>query len=288
MEEGKVKNSLNVKNAIAIMILYNPDVTLVSANIDNINRQVEKVLLINNSSKKYNFQGIQIINNGENLGVATALNIGLKFAINNNFTYAILLDQDSRINEDMVELLINGHNEHNYIGMTVPKIIYNGVTDSSFDVNTSNENVKFAITSGSCINLNIIKKVGFMDDSFFIDSVDFDYCFKIRMAGYKIIQIKKAVLYQQLGDLKEYGLLGIKFHPTNYNFIRQYYIVRNRLSLAKRYFRFSPLFFLKSILRILYHIFLIIVFEKDKMKKLIYIKKGIIDFLLNRMGKLKI
>ncbi|WP_019551918.1 glycosyltransferase family 2 protein [Propionispira raffinosivorans] len=272
-------------NIVAIVVVYNPELDLVTANIDNIKKQVDKVFVVNNSKRNYSFIDVEIINNGDNLGIAKALNIGLTFAIKNKFKYAVLLDQDSKIDKNMVEFLIAGHKVAGNVAMTVPKVIYNGISSTYPNKMSNTHFVNFAITSGSCINLEIISNIGFMDESFFIDSVDFDYCFKIKMSGYHIIQINNALLYQQLGNLKEYKILCFKFYPINYVPIRQYYIVRNRLYLAIRYFKHNPMFFLKSILRILYNMFLIIIFEENKVQKLIYIQKGIIDCLLNRMGK---
>ena len=72
----------------AIIVSYNPDSNL----FDSINlllNQVEKVIIVDNGSKekyvKYiksiNEDKIEIILNKENLGVATALNIGVRKAL---------------------------------------------------------------------------------------------------------------------------------------------------------------------------------------------------------------
>lgn len=275
------------RNIIAIIVAYNPNINDLYKNILAINEQVDKILIVNNGSKlrldpNYN---VEILDNNQNLGIAAALNIGIKYSIMNKFEYALLMDQDSRLEYNAVKFLIT-ELQNKDIAMAVPSIIYQGKTKKY--TCSKDRNVDFAITSGSCIRLSDVDSIGLMDEKLFIDGVDFDYCFKIKIAGYKITQLNKAILYQHLGNLKEHKILFFKFHPTNHNYIRQYYIVRNRLYLGIKYLKINPLFLCKSILRITYNIFLILIFEQDKVRKLTYSLKGLYDFLLNRMGNLKV
>ena len=73
---------------IAGIVLYNPDLGRLKENIESICKQVDKVILIDNGSdnireiedliKKY--LNCILLKNGENMGIAYALNQILKYA----------------------------------------------------------------------------------------------------------------------------------------------------------------------------------------------------------------
>src|SRR5260370_27819679 len=55
-------------------------------------------------------QGVAtLVCNRQNLGVAAALNIGARRALAQGFTWAVLLDQDTEVDHDMVERLVATH-----------------------------------------------------------------------------------------------------------------------------------------------------------------------------------
>ena len=73
---------------VAIIISYNPDNNLLDS-VNLLENQVEKIIIVDNGSKKekvkeinlirdINKEKIEVIFNEENLGIATALNIGVK------------------------------------------------------------------------------------------------------------------------------------------------------------------------------------------------------------------
>lgn len=77
---------------IAGIVLYNPDLGRLKENIESICKQVDKVILIDNGSD--NIREIEdlikeylnciLLKNGENMGIAYALNQILKYAYEND------------------------------------------------------------------------------------------------------------------------------------------------------------------------------------------------------------
>lgn len=280
----------NENKIAAIIVAYNPDINLLLSNLKILENQVDSILIVNNSSTDLDLEEnpkLVIINNNENLGIAKALNIGLEYCISNDYEYALMLDQDSTPHVDMVKNLVSGFSSKD-TAMVVPKIDY---LDTDYgSENKSNgdvEDVKFAITSGSLIKTDYVKNIGYHDEDLFIDSVDFDYCFKIRLKKYKITRVNKAILYQRLGELKERKFLFMRFYPTNHNYIRRYYAMRNRLYMWERYWKYDKKFVVKSFLRCVYELFEILIFDRDKTKKFKYIFKGILDFIHRKKGKIQ-
>ena len=199
----------------AIIVSYNPDSNL----FDSINlllNQVEKVIIVDNGSKekyvKYiksiNEDKIEIILNKENLGVATALNIGVIKALENGYEWILTMDQDSKASPDMVKKMFNVYNsinreERKDILSIFPNFVDERIQSIEENSNmNSYEYVDADITSGNLLRKEVFEKVGFFDDSLFIDLVDTDFCMRLNEKGIKMIKIRDAVLYHSLGESK--------------------------------------------------------------------------------------
>lgn len=195
----------------AIIVSYNPDSNL----FDSINlllNQVEKVIIVDNGSKekyvKYiksiNEDKIEIILNKENLGIATALNIGVRKALENGYEWILTMDQDSKASPDMVKKMFNVYNsinreERKDILSIFPNFVDERIQSIEENSNmNSYEYVDADITSGNLLRKEVFEKVGFFDDSLFIDLVDTDFCMRLNEKGIKMIKIRDAVLYLSL------------------------------------------------------------------------------------------
>ncbi|MCW3184879.1 glycosyltransferase [Escherichia coli] len=92
----------------AIIITYNPDLTILRESYTSLYKQVDKIILIDNNSTNYQElkklfekkEKIKIVPLSDNIGLAAAQNLGLNLAIKNNYTYAILFDQDSVLQDN--------------------------------------------------------------------------------------------------------------------------------------------------------------------------------------------
>ena len=232
----------------AIIVSYNPDSNL----FDSINlllNQVEKVIIVDNASKekyvKYiksiNEDKIEIILNKENLGVATALNIGVRKALENGYEWILTMDQDSKASPDMVKKMFNVYNsinreERKDILSIFPNFVDERIQSIEENSNmNSYEYVDADITSGNLLRKEVFEKVGFFDDSLFIDLVDTDFCMRLNEKGIKMIKIRDAVLYHSLGESKTIkGILG-SFNTSNHSALRRYYMTRNRFYIWEKY-----------------------------------------------------
>ncbi len=119
----------------------------------------------------------------------------------------------------------------------------------------------------------------------FIDSVDTEYCLRIYSMRYKIKRIPSVILNHNLGDIKEYKILGVKFKPTNHNPIRRYYITRNRFYVWDKYNTLYPSFIKWEKMATVKELIKVILFEKDKLKKIQFSLNGYIDYKKNKSGK---
>lgn len=142
------------------------------------------------------------------------------------------------------------------------------------------------ITSGSLFSVDIFEKVTGFNEGLFIDLVDFDFCTKIRQCGYSLIQLSKIGLDHKVGNSKTVKFLFFNLTVYNHNPFRLYYQVRNVFFFLREYFSFDPLLsiFIFDLVRLpLKSIF----FESQKIKRLKFQFRGLVDGLRGRTGKLK-
>lgn len=172
-----------------------------------------------------------------------------------------------------------------------PKIIesYDGI-ELCEDVLYENVNrpITRIITSGSIVNVRAANKIGGWDNNLFIDEVDFEFCYKGIINGFKCINcISGIYLKHKLGEIYECrNPFYNKILENDHNYVRTYYIVRNRLYIWKKYNELNEFIFFKWYIRsTLKLLFEIIVYKNEKKKNLLSYYNGIKDYLTNYMGK---
>jgi rhamnosyltransferase len=247
-------------------------------NTDNIEKQKTNSTYFTNNNK------FEYFSYCENFGLSVALNKMCKNSIINSFDYICLFDQDSIINNTSLSNMISyiSSTKDSSVGIYTPEIIYSSQSEMVVNKNSlkiEGLKVKWAITSGSFLNLDIFKLTEGFDKNYFIDRLDYDYCVQLRDLGYKIIQIKNTFLFQQLGH--ENRFMGFKI--SEHSALRHYYVFRNRL-----YFyldkRFSFLNILIIIVLSIGHLFTIII-ESDSISKFKILRQSIVDYSSGKMGK---
>ena len=113
----------------AVVILYNPELSILE-NIKSYIDQVEKLYVVDNSEASNesliqeikSFSKIEYIPNKYNIGIAAALNIGARKAIEEGFDYLLTMDQDSETPPRMVANLLNCFSEDSKIALVSPLI----------------------------------------------------------------------------------------------------------------------------------------------------------------------
>ena len=282
----------------AAVVLYHPDDSVI-ANLNSYINQVEITFAIDNTEEDYvdaqflteltKNKKIIYIPNNENLGIATALNIGARNALQSGCKFLLTMDQDSLASETMVADLVNCEAAHNlsYLGILSP-FHYTKIT-RFLPPSAKVDHVLTAWTSGSLVNLEAYKKVGPFNEELFIDFVDHEYCLRLSLAGYKVFKVCNAVLHHEIGtNITRHKFLGIPlFIASNHSALRRYYITRNRFYLAAQMAKQFPIFFLADKRKFIGELLTILLYEQDKLKKFKMILRGYSDYREKRLGKFK-
>ncbi len=284
----------------ACVVLYNPSNEVIE-NIATYANKVDKFIVVDNSdiqqheiieNLKTTYPDLIYINNHSNLGIATALNIACDNAITQKSDWILTMDQDSKfINFQDYLHCLHSVDKQSDIALLAPKTgrfspeeIKKNTQDCTF------EEQFIVITSGNFLNLHLFTTIGRFDDNLFIDVVDYDYCAKVKLAGYKTFLFTNILLEHQLGILhKRKNLLTGKIkYKTEHSPQRAYYIARNYLYLAFKYRQSLPQEF--ALLKVLNIVFIhditkILLYEDQKLQKIAAKFLGAYHFMIGKYGK---
>jgi rhamnosyltransferase len=268
------------------IVLYHPSETEINR-VKNYLEVFNDVYVYDNTPggncvKDFQLTGIHYIFANKNNGMSIALNSLCKSAINDGYDFIITMDQDSKIsNKDLLQMqqYIN-NNEMKDIGIVAPTIIYDKHLEvKNISINKKVESIEWTITSGSAMNLYIYKSTEGFDENYFIDRLDYDYCFALRQNNKKIIKLSWVYLFQELGE---------KVGKVNeHNSLRNYYMFRNRLYFYNKYQRGLVKYFI-LLLTITRHLARILLFQSKKREKLKMFIKAFIDYRQRKMGAFKL
>ena len=269
-----------------VVIWYNPTIED-KKNIDSYIKYLDKLLIIDNSPKENTYQSnkkIDYIFNNENLGISAALNKAAKIAIKDNIDFLLTMDQDTILNKECFDMFNNvvKNEDISKIAIITPW------HKTKLDVKKPTEKVDHPLdvmTSGNFVNLKILNKLGYFDENLFIDGVDIEYCLRLNSNGYKIYRDNTVEIDHNLGDIKYHKFLGKKLLSHNHNYLRQYYMARNYRYIYKKYVNIYP-DFCKKLIKLKQNVFVIMFYEKDKVRKLKYMFKGIKHAKKNITGRI--
>jgi len=292
---------VKMSNCCAVLTTFNPDEGL-SVRIDRIIKQVNEVVIIDNHSNDLGLsilidmaskKGLHFIYNKANLGIASALNQGIRWAKEKNYRYVVMLDQDSVIDDDMVQKLYESYENlsrkeriaivgSNYID----PISKRALLEVRFRDKQPFIEVKTVITSGSFMSLSTFQEIGPFRDEFFVDFVDIEYCLRARAKGIKIMLLSKPVMQHSIGAVTTHRLLWRDTGSSNHSPIRRYYMARNHVVLAKEYLFTDPVWTVQSLYSRLKSIILMCLFENNKLLKMKYTALGIVDGLRSNFNRI--
>jgi rhamnosyltransferase len=200
----------------------------------------------------FDLSGAVVVSLGDNTGIAHALNVGIERARAEGGEIVVLFDQDSEVEDGFLAALV-APLRRGIPGVTAPVALdkRTGIEYPSHRLNaiglpkpvfsrdaTAPVPVDLVITSGSAATMETFSVVGGMDEDFFIDFVDYEWCLRCRKAGVPIHVVPSAVMPHAVGDANVTigPLRGIVHGPA-----RTYYKIRNCFLLLRK--RHVPLAF---------------------------------------------
>ena len=281
-------HSSNCIHSLREMMFTNFDIILVdNASEDQSGKQLQAA-----------FPDLMYIQSTSNLGFTGGNNLGIKKAIEGNYTYTLLLNNDTLVTPSLLGQLVSFMDLHKDTGAVQPKIYFahepvkvwsSGgsyikslgytITHHKDDAGNASDDIHSIDWISGCAffcRTEIFKKVGLLADNMFMYFEDVDLSFRFRKAGYALRYLPSAVVYHVAGAS---GKQKIKGEEGYVHASIHYYNVRNRLWIAKKY---TPLVLIPSVFlfNFFYIILLIAYFAlRGRFKKLATVLRAVNDGL---------
>jgi GT2 family glycosyltransferase len=211
-------------------------------NFDFVTNQVFNFLSLNNSK-------LIVIQNPENLGFAGGNNVGLIFAKKLNFSWVMLLNNDTIVLKDTFQKLLCFQNENPKYFAITPQIrcfspnnlIWNcggrltffGSRKYFFENNDFNtlpdiQYLDIDFITGCALFFNV-QVTGILSDKFFFGEEDYEFSLRLKKSNLKMACLLDSIIYHKVGS-------SIKKNSNNVGWIYLHYI--NRLINLKSYYNF--------------------------------------------------
>lgn len=285
---------------IAILILHwkNVEDTLECLrSVSKINYPNFEIILINNDAHVFpEFPNITYICNETNLGFAEGNNRGIRYALDHGADYIFLLNNDTIVQDDILNQFMQAVKEFPQAGVLGAKIYYydepatlwyaGGEVDlhslrcyhegvGEADIFQKYDTIKptgYACGCALFIKAEAIREVGMMDPKFFLLWEEVDWCWRLAKAGYPSYFVPKAKVWHKVSASFEGGNQGPQ---------RKYYYYRNRLLFMRKNVPFLER--MKFYIRFFTGEFLYLTKTREDLTSRACLK-GTKDYFLNRFG----
>lgn len=293
------------ENEVAsIMVTYNPEADVVE-NAQAILKTCFHLVIIDNgsgnNSKSFlkaleNEQKVTLIYNNSNLGLGHALNHGVRYILGHenlsHINWIATFDQDSKVESTFFTQILKAYerfDKKDEVGILAPNWIEEKLNKNAEVENKSSEIEEqlTVITSGSLIKRSIFQETGLFKEEYFIDFLDHEFCLRVRSFGFRVFMVPDVSMIHNLGNTQSHKIFGSNVFATNHNYIRRYYITRNRLYTYKKFFRTEKDWIKADLTSASKEIIILFLFEKNRLKKLQSIILGVFDALRGKKGNKK-
>lgn len=249
------------KPAAVILLNYNtPDYT--AACIRSLqqycNADLFDVIVLDNGSADGSLAALQsqfpeliFIDNKENLGFAEGNNRGLRYSIENSYTYSLVINTDTLVDEDILSKLTAHLDAAPAVAAVQPAIYwmhnraelwngpgyFNSVIGKPVSVTRPTDQVKSVEwVTGCCmlIRNSALQKAGLFNKQFFLYYEDVELSFRLRENGFQLHYLPSCKMYHEAGAS---GVSATKQKEGFLNPVIHYYNARNRIWFLRRYGR---------------------------------------------------
>ncbi|HLL68685.1 MAG TPA: glycosyltransferase [Micromonosporaceae bacterium] len=229
---------------------------------------------------------VRVLRPGHNLGLAGALNLGLR-ELSSQTDAVLLLDQDSVLVDDAVHRL-TAHLADPTIGAVGPAP-WDEAHGSFIDPRTTFRREvadrDAIIASGMVVRRALLDQLGGFREDFFVDCVDLDFCLRLRRTGSRIVQDRRVRLPHTLGNTRAHRFLTGSVRVTHHPTWRLYWVARNSVLLVRENFRFTPAWCMIWMMIIFRWVLLTALYERPRRPRLDAMWSGVRDGIRGRTDR---
>lgn len=207
-----------------------------------------------------NFQAVELIKNINNIGFSKASNQGIRYALENNAEYILLLNNDIEItNGKWLESLIDVLESDSKIGIAGCKLLYpngkiqhaggiinltgghnRGECEDDIGLYDKMEFLKFVTGAVLLIKSEVVRKIGLLDEGFTpLYYEDVDWCIRAKLYGYKVAYSPNPTLIHNCGSSAKKLNHEVKAFYLRRSFIRYFLLNFHFSDILKRIAKFE-------------------------------------------------
>jgi GT2 family glycosyltransferase len=244
-------------NSVVALIIINwnnaPDTIACLASLEKTVYDQKRIIIVDNFSKDNSLAQIKawaaasplkdeldFVMLSDNLGFTGGNNAGIDHAIRNGADYVLLLNNDTLVKETFLADLIACAQRHPQAGVIGCKIYHYPETKKIWysggkldfirgygchqkDDFSGERTTGFVTGCLMLIPAEVIKKVGMLDDKYFLISEDSDLCQRVKKAGYTLMVNCGTFIFHKVSATA----------GGHYSKVTQYYFHRNRMIFMK-------------------------------------------------------
>ena len=235
--------SQKIDNNMAIgFVVYHPTPIFIER-LDTILRYGYDVYLFDNTpylsevrDRLRTYKNAIYFTAGKNLGLGIGMSVICSQAFYNHKRSIIIFDQDTIFIDKTLSFIEYVCKNNNW------EILDKYIAINFTSKNNSNkfkeeyELVDMIINSGSMFNLEKLKNIGWFNEKYFVDGVDYDFCLTAKIKGYNIARYfsTPGIDHETEQGNKSYTVFGKKYLMRKYNFNRIYDVITSYLKIASR------------------------------------------------------
>src|SRR5690606_4879769 len=188
------------------------------------------------------FPAVEVLGTGQNLGFTGGNNLGIRYALAGGAEYIMLLNNDTMVAPDMLDVLVKAMSAGPAIGVAGPTIYYysqpetiwsaggnidwkHGLTnmigigdEDKGQFGTATREVDFVTGCALLVRRDVWEKAGLLDDKFFMYYEETEWCVRAQRAGFRIIHVPMAMMWHKISLAEREASERV-----------YYYMTRNRL-----------------------------------------------------------
>ena len=272
-------------NTSCVVVSYNPEEANFYHLVSLLSSTYSEVCIIDNNSTNFGYleslikgicKNIKVIRNKTNLGIAAAINIGIREVYKPGIDWILTFDQDSLPSDNFVSVYNGILMKENNIGLLCP-----GYTNQHTMLMKEDEEVIYynsldLITSGMLHNVDVFNKIGLYNEPMFIDYVDFEYTLRVAQY-YDTFKVSNNTLFHVIGEPLIGSFFGKKIYSSNHSPIRRYFKSRNLVYIYRKWHRIYPQWTSAKLCAHIRSIVPLLLLENNRWRKICSIIKGLYD-----------
>lgn len=279
---------MNKKVAVIILNFRVKDQTLLCINsVKKSSHKNLEIIVVDNNSKDQivddlkKDSSITFIQTGENLGYAGGNNVGIKRALASQADFIFILNPDTKVKEDAIEILVEKAGKYN-AQILCPKIYFAdskviwfagkkfdlanvlashiGVDEEDKGQYDLDQEIDDVTGAAMFVSRDVFERIGLFDERYFLYYEESDLAYRAKKSKFKFMYIYDAVVFHKNAQSTGLG------SP-----LQDYFITRNRMLFASKFLPFRTQFALirEGIKNI-----------RSPMRRL-----ALFDFLMGKFGK---